>query len=297
MRIIFCNYNDYSNLTYGWGESLKSVGVDSHCFTLTRHDFAYSKQAEYVSQDRMLREMQRADIVVIGHSQRFLMEMVKPLNKRVYIAHTGTPYRQAHEDMNTIFNPYVTGTLTDSPEFMTLGAKNIQYVAAAIDTDYYEPYVTLPLNKIFAHFPSKASNKGTETIRRIFKELNAEIWIDENNVSHQENIFRIRDCDIYVEMFQPEQDGKPYGSFGVTAFEAAAMNKIVITNCAHEGIYKQAYGCNPVIIVCNNENDFKLKVSSIIKFGSPLLKSPREWIINTHGYNATGLYLKKVLGL
>lgn len=301
MRIVFINYNDYSNLTFGWSQSLKSVGLDSDCFTLTRHDFDYHNQAEYVSQDRMKREISAADIVVIGHSKAFLLEMVKPFNKRVYVAHTGTEYRQSPNEMNAIFNTFVSGTITDSPEFMTLGARNIVYVAAAIDTDTIVPRETNNNQLLFAHYPSKAINKGSDFIRKTMSDLLNEVGgfafdYSESNLPHEANLERISKCDIYIEMFMPEQTGKPYGSFGVTAFEAAAMNKIVITNCAHLKVYKQAYSCIPKMIIANTETEFIDWIKIFIRDGISDIGS-RNWIVEKHGLQATGKYLKQILGL
>ena len=293
--ILFLTFNDYSNLCFNFSESLKSIGVRSQCLTLSSHPFGYEKQAIKVNHITMIEQIELADLVIIGHSSQHLLKFI-PKGKRLWVLHTGTPYRQNPETMNEAFNPIVEGTLTDSPEFMTLGAKNIHYIATAIDTDKIK--LSTHKNEVltFAHYPSNPVNKGTKEIKHMMADFAVKFICNEAVVPHEENLKRINECDVYIELFAPKQKEKEYGSFGVTAFEAAALGKVVITNSLYDSVYEAAYGPSK-LIVANTENDFKACVNQLLLLQSfdDLKQRTRFWIEKKHSYSATGTYLNTLL--
>lgn len=293
--ILFVTYSDYSNLCFNLSESLKSIGVNSHAITLTAHPFGYEKQAIKVNHITMIEQIELADLVIIGHSSQHLLKFI-PKGKRLWVLHTGTPYRQNPETMNEAFNPIVEGTLTDSPEFMTLGAKNIHYIATAIDTDKIK--LSTHKNEVltFAHYPSNHINKGTKDIKHMMAEFPVKFICNEAVVPHEENLKRINECDVYIELFAPKQREKEYGSFGVTAFEAAAMGKVVITNSLYDSVYEVAYGSNELVIA-NTEADFKGCVHQLLQLQdfTHIKEINRLWIEKKHSFKATGEYLKNLI--
>ena len=296
--ILFLTFNDYSNLCFNFSESLNSIGIKSKCLTLSSHPFGYEKQAIKVGLLGMMEAMESAEVIIIGHSSVHLLKSLSEQlkGKRVWVLHTGTPYRQAPERMNEEFNPIVEGTLTDSPEFMTLGGKNIHYIAGAIDTDKinFTPSNTTELT--FAHYPSNAMNKGTKEIKQMMSEFPVKFVCNEDVIPHEENLKRISQCDVYIELFAPTQREKTYGSFGVTAFEAAAMGKVVVTNSLFDEVYEAAYGPSELVIA-NTESDFKGCIHQLIQLQSldDLKQRNRFWIEKTHSYSATGTYLNTLL--
>lgn len=296
--ILFLTFNDYSNLCFNLSESLKSIGIKSKCLTLSAHPFGYEKQAIKVGLIGMMEAVEQADVIIIGHSSIHLLKSLSEQlkGKRVWVLHTGTPYRQAPERMNEEFNPIVEGTLTDSPEFMNLGAKNIHYIAGAIDTDIIKFTNSNTTELTFAHYPSNPVNKGTKEIKQMMAEFPVKFICDERILPHEENLKRIGECDVYIELFAPKQREKEYGSFGVTAFEAAAMGKIVITNSLYDDVYEQAYGPNE-LIVANTESDFKGCVHQLLQLQNldDLKQRNRFWIEQKHSYSATGTYLNTIL--
>lgn len=301
MKVLFITYNDYSNLCYNLSQSLKSVGIDSTALTRTPHEFGYTEQAIATSSENIKNQAQYADVIIIGHSSTAMLDLVRDLGKRVWVLHTGTPYRQKPELLNQEFDPYVERTLIDSPEFFNLGAKNVTYIAAAVDTDKVQFAHTGNEKPVFAHYPSKASVKGTDKIVEMmadFVEQGATFLCDETRVSHEDNLKRIAQCDVYLELFAPLQRGKCYGSFGVTAFEAAAMGKIVVTNSLYHEVYTRTYG-NCELQVCNSVPDFKDTVQLLMNVEKGTREvmqlKARQWIVEKHSYQATGNYLLKLL--
>lgn len=298
MHVVFCTWNDYANLCKNLSDALRSVGVDSMAITLTPHRFDYRKQAFHVSSMQMREEMKRADLIIIGHTSETVLDLTRGLNKRIWVLHTGTPYRQNPDKANKIFDSVVERTLIDSPEFFTLGAKNITYVAAAIDTEAVRFTPSNNERLVFAHYPSKAETKGTTRIAEMMTDFDVEFVCDTAQVSHEENLERIGKCDVYIELFAPLQDGKPYGSFGVTCFEAAALGKIVVTNSLFHQVYNQAYGTSE-LQVANTERAFKCVIAELM--GKPkweievMQKQTRKWLVEKHSMQATGKYLKQFL--
>lgn len=298
MKVVYISYNDYSNFCHEQAKALRSVGIDAISLQTTPHPFCYSDQSLVVSRMTMVDQCRNADVIIVGHTDAHLLQLVKDLGKRLWVLHTGTKYRQAPEKMNDVFNPYVERTLIDSPEFYSLGGKNVTYIAAAVDTDKIQYHQSDNSQVVFAHFPSNAEKKGTDVIVDMMSDIDCLFLCDAAQVNHDENLERIKQCDVYVELFKPEQNGKPYGSFGVTSFEAAAMGKIVITNSLFHEVYEKTYG-EAGLIVANTKEDFIKNVECLAGTPRPVIEamqlSAREWICEKHSYKATGNYLLNLL--
>lgn len=298
MTILNLTYNDYSNFSYNNMRAWKAASIDCEALTITPHPFGYTDQARVATWDQMREAAKGADLVQIFHSNKHLYELIKPLNRRTWVYHTGTAYRQAPKEHNDLLNGWVDRTMTDSPEFMILGAKDITYIATAIDTDAirFSPHQNDPL--VFAHYPSRPDFKGTAYIRSVMAKHPSTIFrCDETRVPHSDNLKRISECDVYIELFMPKQYHAEYGSFGVTAFEAAAMGKSVITNSLYHKYYEQAYGQSGWLHVCNTTTEFTSLIVRIVRNGiDPRRKKlVREWIEQYHSFEATGRYLMGLL--
>ena len=99
-------------------------------------------------------------------------------------------------------------------------------------------------------------------------------------------------------MFNPAIDGRPYGSFGTTAAEAAAMGKVVVTQNLYADFYEREYGDCPLILA-RTEQEFidKIKWLNTLE-PSEMLKlqeAHRQWAVNKHSFKATGERIKKIL--
>jgi len=296
MKVVNLTYNDYSNFAYNNAKALQAVGIDCQALTITPHPFGYDHQSKVVTWEEMRQAAEQADLIQIIHSNEHLYKLIEPLKIRTWVYHTGTAYRQAAKHHNQLLNHWVDRTFTDSPEFMTLGAKDITYIATAVDTDAIKfiPQQNNPL--IFAHYPSRPDHKGTAFIRSVMSQYKTTRFIcDETKLPHAENMKRIAACDVYIEMFQPKQGTETYGSFGVTAFEAAAMGKSVITNSLYHQVYQQAYGQTGWLHICNTEESFKGLIHRIMKYGIQAERKVkvREWIEEYHSLKGTGNYLMK----
>jgi len=296
MKVVFLSENDYANFGFNMSEALCTVGIDSESYSLSSHSFGYDNQSTKVSRMDMTAICKRADCVFIVHSAPSLLEYTWKHNRK-FVIHTGTRYRQNPDKLNSIFNSECERVFTDSPEFMGLGGKLITYIATSIDKTKYPIHHNSGVFK-FAHYPSNQDVKGTAKIREMMAKIPVNFACDTSIVSHEQNLRRMANCDCYIEMFATEQKGKVYGNAGVTAWEAAAMGKIVLTNFLHQEVYINAYGILP-FHVANNEIDFDLKVRNIATLGRNDLKDLSEYlrnlIIERHSMEATGKYLLQYL--
>ena len=298
MRILNISSNDYANMSHNNSRALRSIGVTCDDVTLNKHIFNYESQSEVVTREEVVHMISKYDVIQIFHTCPIMLKLAQlGKAKRLVVYHSGTRYRETPNDFNQIFNDVVDLCITDQTEFMQLGAKNIQYLAPHIDL--------LPTEKrkegklIVGHYPSNPIVKGTKEIREMLEPFkdDFEIRIDETILPHTDNLKRIAECHIYVELFKPELRGKPYGCFGVTAFEATALGCLVVTNNLHKEVYKDAYGKNSPFIIANTSEMFNIYLDTLkmdLKAFTELSNKYHTNFLEKHSIESTG---KRILEL
>ncbi len=304
MKILNISTDDYSNFAHENAKALRSVGVDCDDIKFIKHPFGYESESKVVDELIARIRIQNADTIQIFHSDLDILKLVRlfdDYNKKIVVYHTGSRYRSNPIKYNSAFNPIIDASFTDQCEFMNLGAKNLKYIATAIDTRQIGSFgheVKKPVK--IGHYPSNSEVKGTNEILNMLSKLDHEFILNcsTNIVNHKEQYKRMDDCDIYIELFKPELNGKPYGCFGVTAFEAAAAGKVVVTQNFNEDVYKNEYGECPFII-CNSENQFLFNMNKLLSMPiaevNDLQTKTYKWVNEKHSYKATGERLCKIL--
>ncbi len=127
-----------------------------------------------------------------------------------------------------------------------------------------------------------------------------DVRFDRNIVTHEENLKRMQECDVYIELFAPMQGEKEYGCFGVTAFEAAAMGKLVITQNIYRDVYENAYGDQDALftsLLYDNLFEKEIQFLSTTPHMQSMQKLTRETLVKRHSYKATGERLLKLLNI
>ena len=304
MRIINICISDWANFSHTLAKAMCSVGLDAKSFTMNIHKFAYTDSSTVVSIDEMKTEIEKADIINYVHTPQRLLELTCNLigNKRVNVVYSDSLYRSNPPKFNAMFNKYVENSIIALGEFAELGAKNEVYLVGAIDTDAIGQTFGIHDPLRIAHYPSNPPVKGTSTIISVMDRLTSEgkFQFDHSNklVSFDEQLKRISECDVYIEMMNPTKDGKPYGSWGITALEAAALGKIVVTNNIHADYYVKHYG-DCAFILANTEaelyDQLKILINSPHKDLKRLQECTRDWVVNKHSLKATGNKLKQIL--
>ena len=234
-----------------------------------------------------------ASHVIIHHSD---IELLKYTHKeqKVILYHAGTRFRSSHNAI--LNNSEGCNHLIALPEFKKY--INAPYIVGAIDTDKIPFIDETKKPYIVGHYPSNPEVKGSSLIIDALKDVPG-FSFSLSKVGYKSQLERISQCDIYVELFAPTQGGNEYGSFGMTALEASAMGKIVITqNKTGKELYKQTYGDCPLIIVDSIE-ELKQNVLTLIDKDVQEIKNLssqfRRWAESQHGYKATGSRLYKFL--
>lgn len=287
--------SDWANYMHNNANALRSIGIDCIDLKKQHHKFSYLSQSAVVDDSRIIEAIKKADVVQIFHSDLKLLQLYRKYNEgaRLVVYHTGSGYRNDPNKMNDAFSDAIN--LTDQTEFIQYNDK-MKYVATAIDTDYI-----VPINKTRAigHYPSSADIKGTEQIKEMLKGLDIPVHISTEYLSHHLSLDRMGQCEVYIELFQNKLNGRDYGCYGVTAFEAAALGCVVITQNLFPDVYVSTYGSFPFYLV-NTKEDF---IRVIKDLSAPdtninlLGMLARKWVVDKHSYKASGEYLKKILEL
>lgn len=251
----------------------------------------------------MQRAIRKADLVQIFHSCKTTANIVKEtdVTKPVTVWHTGSGYRSNPDGVRLFFNNLnVKKSFTDQCEFIMIDP-TLNYVAVAVGINELPQFIENQTGPItVAHHPSKPEIKGTHDIVRMMERFSdrCDFVVDDSLVPHDKQIERMRDCDIYVELFKLELNGMPYGCFGVTAFEAAALGKIVITNNIYKEAYESVYGkCE--LVIANTEEGFNTYMNDLLSMTPEALYNKRldtlKWVNRNHSYLATGNRIKNLL--
>lgn len=322
-RIVNICRCDYANFAYHNAMALKSIGVNSDSFCLESHPFNYDKHALVVPADVMKEQIRSADIVQIFHNDKQIFDWCVNIQAlpghshlRIVPYHSCSAYRNDPLWYQHNWNPHVDVIMSNQCEFfmdkkMASGVKNgAHYITHSIDTEKYISKYLIENKQhtktseefipIIAHYPSNPSVKGTEQICEMMRDIrgNYRFACDTAQVSYQDQLKRMSECDIYIELFNPVLNGQPYGCYGVTAFEAATMGKIVVTQNVYREIYESEYG-ECLLQICNTKEEFISTVKRLIEMPYNELKSlgenTRKWAIENHSYQATGKRICTIL--
>lgn len=299
VKVLNISSNDWANYSHANMVSLRSVGVQADGLKIHPHSFGYENQIPLATSQQIRAKIPNYDIIQIFNSDILMLQLVKGFKGKVLVYHTGTSYREKPQELNNYFNPVVWKTCIAHGEFAGKGAKNEVYIDRAVDTDKIKPvYNNLRKPYKFLHCPSSDKVKGTKAISRMMEECGANFRYDTNKLKHSQSLERMKDCDIYVELFSPEVNGKKYGHFGITAIEAAAMCKVVVTQNLSKEVYQKYYGDSPLILA-EDESDFKEKIKWLMNLDPKALRelqhAHRKWAVEKHSYKAMGNKLKRIL--
>lgn len=299
--ILFVCDNDWANHQHNCANSLRSIGVKVTDVKTVKHGFSYPSQSDVKGRSEVNRLITKASTIVVFHSCGQSYHYVKHYKKksaRVFVFHTGNFYRKHSVYCDNIFKG-VDGVLTNHTEFMK-GGTPMKYVERPVNEGDYPSFmhgVNDPLK--FAHYPSNPDVKGTKKIVEMMQGYDFDY--SDKPIAHKENMKRVSNCDVYIELFAPKIDETyEYGHWGYSALEAAACGKVVVTQNLNVGKYEEVYG-KPPFCLANDEGDFKGIISALSKMNkleiSNIQTETNRWVEEKHSYKATGERLKQVLCL
>lgn len=301
MKVLNLSVSDFANFSHTNAEALRSVGVHCTDVKLLRHPFQYGSSSTKIHRNQVEALIKQHDIIQIMHSAHQFIEPCHRHKKKMVMYHTGSYYRNAPEQYNGLCDSYTELTFTDQCEFMHLGAKNLHYIATAVPEFNIHPRYAESSPYQVHHYPSNPEVKGTDQIIDMMKHhiTSCNFKWSASRVQHEDQMVRLNDCDIYIELFKPILNGKEYGCYGVTAFEAAAIGKIVVTNNIYPEVYKATYGHDAPFVVANTEEEFFVAMYKLVRMDTAELNRLQQYhriiMEQNHSLKATGNYLKKLL--
>jgi len=301
--VLLVSVEDWASVSYAYARALRAVDVDALAITAKLHGFDYTKQAKQVPVESWRNYFADSQIIVNMHSREHTGKLP---GKHLAVFHGGAKYRETPKLYNDIFNRYVDVSLIQTGDLLGLGAKNEVWTLPPIDLETIKPRLGIHGDKLkIAHYPRHAEDKGGPAVNRVVELLQASSKLNSlfdysftsEHVSWPESIARMADCDIYIEAMAPTHLGKPHGAWGITALEAAALGKIVVTNFAHAELYRKTYGfC--ALQVANSETELELVLRRLLAMSTRELENlqvdSREWVERAHSYEAIGRRLKEV---
>jgi len=163
---------------------------------------------------------------------------------------------------------------------------------------------------VIGHFP-RGKDKGTNEINKVvklfaksnstFKERFVYAFSN-SRVTWEENLKRMAACDIYIESLSQGSATTNKHDWSITALEAAALGKLVITNFDHGRLawYKEEYGPCP-LRVANSAKGLGRRITRLLYMNWKQIREiqhqMRKWVETQHSYEAIGKRLKDALGV
>lgn len=274
MKVLNVCLDDYANYMYTNMVALRSIGIDCEAFKVIPHPFSYKHEANIASLADI--KAMECDVLQVFHTGTEFMDM--NAGKRI-VYHTGTKYRNGADVFDEMFKGWIS--VADLPE---LARRTDYFISMTVDTDAIQPDYTYK-GGVVAHYPSHKETKGTdEILRRV-----PGIICDRSNVPHMQNLKRMNECDIYVEMHAPTLFGRAHGNFSTTTLEAAALGKIVVSMC--DDFYREKY-CDPPIFGIEDIPDLLAADHNTLY---NMKKESRKWVERYHSIPATARRIKEVV--
>jgi len=304
MKVLLVATNDWSNVGSTYAEALRSVGVDATMVASSKHRFRYPNQALIRQNNipQVEKLMQDADIIQIMHS--LTPGWVRNVSgKKIVVFHGGSKYRCNIDTKNKEFNSVVEMSIIQTPDLLGKGAKNERWVMAPVDTNKLLPVYDVGSgdNIVIGHYPSSVITKGSDKVFKIVNDLknkykNIDYRFSPDPTDWKIYIKKLAACDIYIErMMIPKEDGiKPVCS--ITALEAAALGKVVITNFDYVDLYEKEYG-DYDLSIANSEEEMEQVLDRFLSMTKKQLLEHkikcRKWAEKFHSYKSIGNRLKK----
>ena len=298
MDVLFCSVNDWANVGALFAKALRTVGVDAVSAVRRQHGWGYPDKSKIWKDVASLQALAtQSKAVVMMHSELFAGLHLE--GKRGGVFHGGSRYRRYKEKLNPRFNAVCDVTLVQTADLLNKGAKNPVWVMPPVDVEALKPqYWSLTDTLKYAHYPSNPRFKGSGAIKATAAKMGVDFRCSLSILPHAKHIDRMRKCDVYIERMALEREGKPTGVWGMSAMEAAALGKIVISNDLWRERYEKEFGDCP-LIVANSRPELSMAILYLKGARrqdlEELRKQTREWVVAKHSFEPVGARLKEVL--
>jgi hypothetical protein len=320
--VLFLVSDDWANCTYGFMQALRTTGVISEGLKYYSHAFNYPEQLrirEHAAE--LVGAINSASHIVYCQSTALCSD-AWPRDARskkfigLFVGDQG--YRNNWKKVLSRY-PRLDKVFYQGSDLKGKSPYSEEWLLPAIDTDLIQTKQDVsqmsqkgPIK--IAHFPRSPKAKGTHHILKVMDRLREDSSVKDKfefvtsdgwQMNWIDNIERLDTCDIYIEsqaytIGEGGNSEKILGEFGVTAMEACALSKIVVTCFASFEDYKEDYGCISEIVPSASEDELELCLRELLALSQEELINKRmrtrAWILG-HGYNATGKRLAKLLDI
>jgi hypothetical protein len=329
-NLILITNNDWSNTAYRFTKSLKEVNCRMSMIKLNKHIFNYKYQGITLNLKNNIIS-NYPNIYNIEDSENFFINLVDNfkkiwfhasqipyinqkkmidylLNKKYFVSHGGTSYRNNMSIVSKYFNKICESTLIQCPDLLKGVSNSESLIYYPVDVNFIIPDFSFKNNNnlVVAHYPSSEATKGSDIIIPVLKKFEDKIILNcttiigknKSRTNWENNLKRYKECDVYVETIKPILHNKDYGEWGNTCLEAAASGCIVLTNCTHLDLYIKNYKNIPPILICNNALELEKNIELLIKMSREeileLKKKFRKWCEEYHNFKITGEKIKNL---
>ena len=305
---------DWANVGYEYAKALRSVGADAIAIAQKPHsEFSFNPHAHIYRDFNEINFLaKKADIIILMHSINTDTGVEhlynKPDGKGVCVFHGGSLYRNSFKSVNDKFLNKLNVKLALIQTVDLLGKDDRiieEWLLPPVNTDDFQPVYTHKFQnkKILAHYPSTPGHrKGTENIRLVIEKLKQKVnvpfeYLTGPVVPYTQNLERVKGCDIYIECLSPTIGGLLHGEWGMSALEAAAFGKVLVTNFLSSDKYIKEYGPHSIVVANTEEELFdQLKRLLLLSMEelTELQKNTRAWVERYHSYQAVGKRMLKI---
>jgi len=306
-EILIASKDDWANVGYLLQEALRAVGRNAKAIALKPHQFNYEKQADVVNAQELDRLASEASVIINMHSVEVVQPYAEDDPRHFLVFHGGSAYRDNVTNRNAVFNRYVKASLVQTSDLLGRGAKHETWLLPPIDLANIKPHFGIQDEQIkVAHYPRNAKDKHSDVINGLMDKLGKQkafrdrfiYTFSDATVKRPANLARMAACDIYVELFGPDGDPRTPKHWGMTALEAAALGKVVVTCFADEARYVREYGpC--ALQVANTERELDSVMKRLLSMDYAALEllqvQSREWVERYHSYAAVGARLSAAI--
>jgi len=304
MNVLLLAVSDWAGMGSLLCQSLCKVGVNAKIHTTKRGKYKHPSVS--INRNQALDFSKKCHVIQYMHSVKHPLN-INLKNKKVVVFHGGGKFRFDYKNICKIFNPIVDCSIIQTYDLFGLGAKNEIWLLPPIDNDKIKPIYETKGNRIIVgHYPSSALGKGSDNVNKIINNIRGKVpdfeyRYSSERVSWDKQIKRMSQVDIYIERMSLKnwKNSVSYrtGVWGITALEAAALGKVVVTNFYGKKIYRKQYG-EYALQVADSEKQMEkllIKLLSLPKKELMILKqNTRKWVEEKHSLESIGNRLRGI---
>lgn len=317
-KFLFVCDDDHANVSYEYAKALEENGCFARAVKFQKHLFCYPKQAEVLTDFGVLTKyVSEATDIIFMHTQPINIPVcVFDKRKRFFVFHGGSAYRNDPKLANKLFldSPIIGENLRFLIQNYDLyfldDSIDKRIVFTCLEPKEYDQF--LPSNSkqnsflTVAHYP-RGVQKGTEDIEEVIKSLSQDYnnfiyvtWGTKNKILSWSDYMRtIAKCDIYVHSLPFQYVDKVITGLCVTAMEACALGKVVVTPFEYLENYKRDFKNTPPFFIANDKDQLRKVLKHLLGLSfqeiSELKKKARMWVEEYHSRKPTGEYLLKCM--